>query len=128
MNSALAELLHPLTSAALQPSSCSPSVVGAADSIKSCSDDVRQAGRVLSSMTFGHHRFRFKQKTARPVSGQARRFFENGVVLCISCESVSRIAVVPAQRELHQIRLLHSRFFKFVKYTKTLLVRNRHFS
>jgi len=105
MNSALAELLHPLTSAALQPSSCAPSEAGAAYSIKSCSDDVRWVGRVLSSMTFVATTIAVdsNKKPPCPKPGQARRLLENGVVVCISVNQC------PVWRSLFTFTLFHVR-------------------
>ena len=130
MNSALAELLHLLTSAALQPSIHPLSIAGAACGYKSCRDVLRWSGRVLSSRNLRRSHvavFVFKQKTARPESDQARRLNKNDVVLCILCDSVSRISVITARCELQKfIALFKTRIFKFVKYTKTLSVRNQH--
>jgi hypothetical protein len=81
MNSAPAELLPLLTSAALQPSTWSPSVAGAALRYKSCCDVLRVVGRVLSSMDLRRSHitvFVFKEKTAQPEPNQARRLFKNG--------------------------------------------------
>lgn len=105
MNSALAELLHPLTSAALQPSSWTPSEAGAAYSIKSCSDDVRWVGRVFSSMTFVAATIAFdsNKKPPCPKPGQARRLVENGVGLCIS------VIQCPVRRSLFTFTLFHVR-------------------
>jgi hypothetical protein len=107
MNSALAELLHLLTSAALQPSIHPLSIVGAACGYKSCRDVLRWSGRIFSSWNLRRShvaRFVFKQKTAQPESNQARRLNKNDdVVLCIWCESVSRVAVITARREIQKI-------------------------
>lgn len=83
MNSALAELLHLLTSAALQPSF--HPLIFSQNSVryKSCCDVARMVGRVLSSRTYVAATSQFKQKTARPELNQARRLNKNDVVLCI---------------------------------------------
>lgn len=135
MNSALAELLHLLTSAALQPSIHPLSIAGTACGHKSCRDVLRWSGRVLSSRNLRRSHvavFVFKQKTARPESDQARRLNKNDdVVLCIWCESISRVrssllglhyVVRTSQISTH----FKTRIFNFVKYTKTSSLRNRH--
>ncbi len=131
MNTAPAELLQLLTFAALQPSTLPPHhrVLLAAAS-KSCYDTFRFAGvrsAPFDPVSQPHHVIKFKEKTAPPDRIQARRLPDNGVVLCISV----RICIPFFRRFLRlqhtqKRALANSRNFKFVKYTKTLSMRNRN--
>lgn len=124
MNSALAELLPLLTSAALQPSICSQSVAGAAYRLQILSRRFA-GGRACTQLQGPTSQTTTvslsNKKTARPEPVQARRSIKNSVVSAYGCDSVSCLASCFAARAYQKIRRFANTLFQFRKVHENLV-------